>query len=344
MNSSNIFFLAASLSLVTTSILAQDYHFIVRTEAVPNVASGPSESERKSAWASYAESNGLTCPSGCSDTDWSSIVWAGGGVYSDFPVELYPSSNPERLIVGKHVDYMDPNPHEITTLDSLLSIQTVGSGGFYLYGGSYPDLNGLSNLTRVEGTVRFQTGDLSGPGFNDISGISNLIYVGGDFTIQESSQTATGNSFENLEEVGGDFNFPSGVDVFSENTKLHTIGGSFKVTGTSDLMDISGLSKVKGIGGSLYLHQRNISDLSPLSLLESIGGDFSIFENPIDDLKPIENIILSGVLSLDDKTYSASNKMSGSSPMCIKLNNDPTMLMDKTTGGNKIPVSKVCNP
>lgn len=331
------------LSSLSLNLAAQaQYRFVMPVPSI--ISEGPVATleDRQAAWAQYAADNGLTCPGGCGTSDFSDIIWyvTDSDDLTPLPNLTYPNSNPNELVIEKRVDMFN-SPSQINSLDSLSSVETVGTGGFWIGGGVYTNIDGLSNLTSVQGTLSVRGGRSFDQSITDITGLSSLTYVGDMFQLDAAdSVTTSAGAFTSLVEVAGDFRIPRSLEVFAGDTPLTTIGGDFEATGSSNLSDISGLSNVTSIGGTVTLRQYNVSDLSPMSSIASIGGDLHLYQNPINDLRPIENINLSGYISVDNRDYTF--KMAADSPMCTRLKSNASLIKDSNVGGDPVPVSRIC--
>ncbi|NOR88011.1 MAG: hypothetical protein GQ527_10410 [Bacteroidales bacterium] len=117
----------------------------------------------------------------------------------------------------------------------------------------------------------------------DFSEFTNLKEITGSLVINQNSYLQSFEGLENLETIGGDFNFTgllSGTPSLYRITsleKLTSVGGDLIVQNSVLVSDISGFNNVVFVGGDLKLiNLMNVVNVS-FSSLNSVGGDFHLY-------------------------------------------------------------------
>jgi len=70
---------------------------------------------------------------------------------------------------------------------------------------------------------------------------------------------------------------------------------------TNKLVDVNGLSKLKNVGGVLYIQDNTtLNDITGLSSLESVGSNFFIKNTAVKDYSPLSNLAnVTGIIAID---------------------------------------------
>ncbi|MFM9948742.1 MAG: T9SS type A sorting domain-containing protein [Saprospiraceae bacterium] len=183
----------------------------------------------------------------------------------------------------------------------------VVEGDVVIQGSSINNLNGLSQITAINGslditgTVQFDSlaglenlvsigGNLqikNTIGLQSLKGLNNLEFIGGDLFIAPISFIPDLSGLNSLVTIGGSFRIYRSLGSFEGLESLTTIAGSFLIGGangadySSDLIDLSGLASLSYIGGDLRLENNaDLVSLAGLGIL-TVGGDVSLWYNPL---------------------------------------------------------------
>ncbi|MEW5675852.1 T9SS type A sorting domain-containing protein [Flavobacterium enshiense] len=166
-------------------------------------------------------------------------------------------------------------------------------------GSAITNLNGLRNITRINGSFRItQHNSLVG----NLNGLENLTYIGGSIYINDT-WISNISGIRNLTHVGGSLEIASNhISDFSPLNNITYIGGSLTLSNDTDTSNYSGLAlRVTNIPGDLNYWLRTISDrdLHPLSALRSIGGNAAISVDNLTTLSGLDSLqTIGGSLNL----------------------------------------------
>jgi len=168
-------------------------------------------------------------------------------------------------------------------------------------GNAITNLNGLQNITRINGSFNIT---LSNSLVRGLNGLNNLNYIGGNIYIADTWLTDI-SPLQNLTYVGGNVEITSNkINNFSALNNLTYIGGSLKLSNdmghcnSSGLMlqvtnipgdlvysitcnvdsNLNALSSITTVGGLVKISVENITDLTGLGALTSVGGLFQIYD------------------------------------------------------------------
>ncbi len=177
------------------------------------------------------------------------------------------------------------NGDNITNLDGLDSITSIGGSLKILNNTNLTILSGLDQLDSIQGSLSIEDNE----SLLEISGLTNLKYIGRDFRIVNdtllTSISLTG--LGNLNAVGRDLYINSNTSLsnLSGLGNLTTIGGNLQIgyyeAGNSALTSLSGLDNLTSIGGYLDIIDNNaLISLSGLDSIESASiTDLTITNN-----------------------------------------------------------------
>lgn len=177
------------------------------------------------------------------------------------------------------IDSFDINYPGCTSIDGSLEIKGV----------NITNLNGLSNITAINGQLRI----FSCPSLCDLNGIENLTYVGGDLVIEYNHGLSDLSGLDNLSEVGGLLNITSNQNIITISAleNLSSVGGDLRINKIPFLTNLTGLENLIYLGGGLSLY--NNQQLSSLTVFEDIYIPLSylaIYNNPmLSTLSGLEN-------------------------------------------------------
>jgi len=155
---------------------------------------------------------------------------------------------------------------EITNLDGLSSLISVGGELAILDGAVLPNLDGLNSLTSVDGGVAI----LGNAVLPNLDGLSGLSSVGGGLVISGNA------SLDNLDSLPG----------------VTSLGGSLEISGNAVLTSLGGLSGLASIAGGLSIRNNTaLASLDGFSSLTSVGGGFAIrMQGALRSLEGLRNL------------------------------------------------------
>lgn len=203
---------------------------------------------------------------------------------------------------------------------------TIIEGSIQILGEETTNLNGLSVLTEIQGSLLINNAGVESilvTNLTDLTGLNNLTTIGGVLSIGDNTQTNTPlNSFEglnNLTSIGYDLQI-SGNESLNDITALSnltSLGGFLKIQFNDNLTNIQGLNNITSVGGLMLWFNESLSSIEGLEKLDFIGDDgMFIANNPLlVSLTGLEGVIsIGGNVSLGQN--SALTNLSG----LIKVN------------------------
>ena len=213
-----------------------------------------------------------------------SLVGSGGALAVDCPqnsytlttqaaVDAFPQGC-DSLLGGLTVG----NSTDITNLDGLANLTSVGGDLSIPGNGSLTNLDGLVSLTSLGGGLSvFGNGSLT-----NLDGLANLTSVGGDLSIKSNGSLTNLDGLANLTSVGGDLN----------------------ISGNGFFTNLDGLVSLTSLGGGLYINFERLTNLDGLANLTSVGGLLSILGNDaLTNLDGLANLTsVGGGLSIQSNT------------------------------------------
>jgi len=191
----------------------------------------------------------------------------------------------------------------------------VNIGG--LYGGTdITNLNELSVITSIGGKLEIIGND----SLSNLSGLNNLTFIGGHLVFKLNEIMTSLVGLENLTSVEGSliigdyFNGSTGLawgtflTSFTGLDNLTTIGGNLGIIENLALTNLTGLENVTSIGGELYVDgNASLNSLTGLDNVTSIMGSVGIYNNNVlTSFTGLENLIsIEGGLFIGVEYYSS---------------------------------------
>ena len=180
---------------------------------------------------------------------------------------------------------------DITNLDSLASITSVGGDLNIAGNAALTNLNGLANLTGVGGTLYIYQNDA----LTNLDSLANITSVEGDLYIAGNAALTDLNGLTNITSLEGSLSI-------LENTALTNIDGLTNLTSVGDtlyiykndaLTNLDGLASLARVEDSLRIYRNgaliNLDGLA--SLTGSIGTNLDIVNNDaLTNLEGLANI------------------------------------------------------
>ena len=154
---------------------------------------------------------------------------------------------------------------DITNLDVLSSLETLGNYLAIYNNDQLESLNGLSGITSIGGDLLVGMNDL----FTEIDGLSNITTIGGALEIYSN------DLLQNIQGI----------------SNVTSLGGGAIIRRNEALISLEGFPDLTEINGNITIQENAITDLIGLQNLRSVVGDFSISnEVMLQDLAAIQNL------------------------------------------------------
>jgi hypothetical protein len=200
------------------------------------------------------------CPPG-------SITFQGQAQLDAFAV-MYPNCTQINGNITLIADAGSP----ITSLAAFHNLTSL-QGGLYIDSNLWmTSLDGLQNLTYIGGALSIQHNWL-----NNISALQQLTHVG-SLIFYDNAYVTNYSALNNITSVGGDFKLTittCTASGFHLNTS-HIPGDLLYQASCSAEPDLSALSSVTSVGGSLEIADGVITSLAGLGNLQTVGGIFTV--------------------------------------------------------------------
>jgi hypothetical protein len=175
-----------------------------------------------------------------------------------------------------------PGPYELTT---QAKVDALGATGFdcisaYLSiaGKNITNLDGLANLTSVGGKLVIEFN----PALTNLDGLANLTSVGGKLSILRNNAITNLDGLANLTSVGGNL-YIYGNDALTNLdglANLTSVGFSLHIQLNNALTNLDGLVNLTSVGDFLYINRNDaLTNLDGLANLTSVGGYLDIEGN-----------------------------------------------------------------
>ena len=167
----------------------------------------------------------------------------------------------------------------LTSLQGLQSLAVVEGSVSVLNNQSLSNTNGLSSLTGIEGDLLIQNnGSMS-----TLSGFSALVSVGGALSVSQSPNLLNLDGFAGLRSVGSHLtiadNDRSGFNV-GGLAAIESLGGDLVITDNAFLYDVAGLEAITVVGGDLTIRDNlRLGNVDGLASLDVVTGSLEVTSN-----------------------------------------------------------------
>ncbi len=178
-------------------------------------------------------------------------------------VNMHGLDSLTRINSGLVIDFFDFYEANISSFEGLEKLHYLGSNFQIIGSVGAEDLNGLSSLDTIAGSIKFELG-----GLNSLNGLNSLSFLGGDL-----------------------YMCPFGINDISALTTLTSIGGKITLIYTN-LQNLSGLENLTEVGGDLSLSMNeNLENVDALNSLIQINGSIGLFDNSsLTSIQGMKNI------------------------------------------------------
>ncbi len=194
------------------------------------------------------------------------------------------NSIPGRLIIR------GDTPGSITNLNGLSQLTSI-EGGLVIDSNNWlTSLNGLENLT----TTGYDLIISNNKNLTSLEGLENITSTASHLKIENNDALTNLVGLEGITSVGGNL-FVIGNLLLQNLSGLEnfaTIDEQLSIISNNSLKDLIGLENLTSVGTNIELHSnRNLTSISSLSNLSSMSGTLSIISNDLlESLTGVENI------------------------------------------------------
>ncbi len=185
---------------------------------------------------------------------------------------------------GSSVGTVMYGSHYIANSVGLASMEgfTEITGDLEIRAGDIPNLESLSSLTKVGGTLIINdNGTLT-----DLSGLRNLESIGGYLQINNNASLVSLEGLNNIESIASFIQLEANESLISLEglNKLTAISGGLTINNNDALTNVDALALLETVGSYLQIsNNASLEHLNGLSSLQTIGADqnFSLHENDV---------------------------------------------------------------
>jgi len=229
----------------------------------------------------------LTQKCGISENNFEAYFNRDTGYYSQ-SITCYKTLTDEDIVNFKALKSVGGNLNiyynsALTNLDGLSNLRRVG-GTLNLYNNNLTNLDGLSNLESVRYDMNLQKNKLT-----NINGLAKLKSVGRSLYLNNNSLSNI-DGLSSLESVGTQFHLESNqLTHVNGLSSLRSVGNLFYLQ--DNLLDnVDGLSALQTVGSHFYLYNNQLVNIDGLTSLSSVGGNFHISGNQVTNLDSLTNL------------------------------------------------------
>ncbi|MDB4491111.1 proprotein convertase P-domain-containing protein [Luminiphilus sp.] len=217
-------------------------------------------------------------------------------------------------VAGSSAAGAAPCPGFTYTLTNQAEVDALGEtgcdvieGSLNISGSDITNIDSLANLTSVGDGLGID----SNAALTNLDGLANISSVGGYLFIISNQALTNLDGLANISSVGG-----GGLSIFS-NQALTNLDGLANITSVGDylqiydnaaLTNLDGLANISSVGGDLYIFSNQaLTNLDGLANISSVGGYLDIRNNAaLTNLNGLANITSVGATLIIDRNYNAS--------------------------------------
>jgi len=165
----------------------------------------------------------------------------------------------------------------ITNLDGLADLKSVGKQVFIVDNAALANIDGLAGLTAVGGFLAIEDNGA----LTDVDGLANLTSVEGGVSIFNCDALTNVDGLANLTSLTGLFIANNAALANLDGlSSLSSIGHLLTLDRNPALVDLDGLSGLTSVGGDLEIIQNEaLASVDGLANLTSVGGDMIVQGN-----------------------------------------------------------------
>src|SRR6185503_2036281 len=179
----------------------------------------------------------------------------------------------ELTAVGKSLNI--PGNSALNDLNGLSNLTSI-EGELFISGSALTDINGLNSLTKIGGNLYLKINAV----LVNISGLNGLISIGGQLRIVGSDALAKIDGLNGVKTIAGGLN----IESFDALTSIDGFNGLTTLPGLEIhgmlLTHIGGFSSLSSIAGELFISGTALTDITGLNSLTTIGGNLYFKINP----------------------------------------------------------------
>ncbi len=231
-------------------------------------------------------------------------------------IDAFQSNYPRFIEIEGDIIIEESKNGDITNLDSLKQIKSIGGHLLIWNNDALTSLTGLDSLISIGKSLSIDKNS----SLTSLTGLDNLSSISGFLCIGHNASLISLTGLDNLSSIGGHL-LVENNDVLTSLTGLDSlisIGKNLEIGHNKDLVSLSGLDNLSSIGG--YLKIYNNAVLTSLSGIQNIdpntietiiswNEDLEIYNNP--SLSECEVQSICDFLDLLDKTKEIHDNMSG---------------------------------
>jgi Secretion system C-terminal sorting domain len=279
---------------------------------------------------------------------------------SQTQIDDFSSDYPGCTQILGDVTIKESVPGNITNLNSLSVLTSIGGDLYVGYNSALTSLSGLDNvdsiglalividneaLTSLSGLLNVDTiaGVLSVLG-NDalvsLSGLDNVNSIGGYLKVSSNDALVSLSGLDNVKSIGMFLEVENNAVLTSLSglDNVNSIGWWLNVSFNDSLTSLSGLDNVNSIGDYLYVRGNPaLTSLSGLDNISSIGGYLRIADNgALKSLSGLDNIDYTTIttLYLENSNYLSTCEVKS---ICDYLDNSGSAsISNNATGCNSV--------
>jgi hypothetical protein len=200
----------------------------------------------------------------------------------------------------------------ITNLNGLSVLTTIGDNLLITGNGALTNLTGLENLTSIgdyDYFIGFGWGNLEitdNQSLTNLTGLEGLASIGGDIIIYGNDILISLTGLEGLTDIPGNvmIGYWTGMGISVGNPMLTSltgldnltnIGGNLTIWVANSLNNLTGLDNLDSIGGNLIIRHQVMNSLTGLESLTTIEGYLEIgFNDSLTSLTGLDNLFSIG--------------------------------------------------
>jgi len=192
-------------------------------------------------------------------------------ITSQQQINDFATDYPDCESIGGNVRIIELTSGDITNLNGLSQITSIGKGLYIMNNSSLTSLNGLDNLISIGSSISIDGNDV----LTDLNAFSSLNSVSGSLNIANNEKLINFSGLEGIISIEGPLNIHNNSSLKSirELKNVESISGSIRIRFNDNLVDLTGMEGIKSINGHLNISKNdNLEDLMGLNNATSVGN------------------------------------------------------------------------
>ncbi|MFK7970993.1 MAG: T9SS type A sorting domain-containing protein [Bacteroidia bacterium] len=194
---------------------------------------------------------------------------------------------------------ISPATDTIFNLDSLSQLTYVSGSLVIENNPALASLNGLQNIDSVGGGLIIRNLNE----LQNLQGLNNITQIGRDLTIENSRRLRSLSGLDSLVNVR-QWCLISGLDSLNDLSglgKLRNTGAVLGITNNGQLESLNGLDNIQSLGSLTLALNSQLKDISVLSPITSLFGSLTLNQCPnLKDFSGLQNLEKLGALSIQN--------------------------------------------